>query len=110
MGQVRWTEEAASWLREIHDHIAQDNPAAALLTVRGIYKKVQSLDEFPERGFRRTSRTGRPFRIVLFRHYRIAYSVNDDKDVTGRQHCIDVVYSNAGTVAYRSKTRESHRR
>ncbi len=47
MDQVRWTEEAANWLEEIH-----------------------------------TSRTGRPLRIVLYGHYRIAYSVNVDKDVT----------------------------
>ncbi len=35
MGEVRWTEEAADWLREIHDHIAPDHPEAALWTVRG---------------------------------------------------------------------------
>ncbi len=47
MGEVRWTEEAADWLREIHDHIALDHPEAALRTVRGIYGKVQSLSRFP---------------------------------------------------------------
>lgn len=38
MGEVRWTAEAESWLREIHDYIAQDNPSAA----RGIYEKAQN--------------------------------------------------------------------
>ena len=82
MGQVRWTEEAADWLEEIHDYIARDNPEAALRTARGIYDVVESLDVFPERGYPHTSRTGRPLRIVLYGHYRIAYSVNVDKDVT----------------------------
>ena len=32
MGHVRWTEEAARWLREIHDYIAEDDPAVILYT------------------------------------------------------------------------------
>jgi toxin ParE1/3/4 len=34
VGEVRWTAEAAHWLHEIHEYIAQDNPEAALRTVR----------------------------------------------------------------------------
>ncbi len=82
MGEVRWSEEAADWLREIHDRIAPDNPKAALRTVRGIYDKVQSLSSFPERGYQHTSSSGRPLRILLYGHFRIAYSVNADRDVT----------------------------
>jgi plasmid stabilization system protein ParE len=82
VGQVRWTEEAERWLREIHDYIARDNPEAALRTARGIYDKIDSLSAFPERGYPHTSKSGRPLRIILFGHYRIAYTVNHDKDVT----------------------------
>ena len=82
MGQVRWTGEAERWLRQIHDFIARDHPEAAQRTARGIYDRVQSLSAFPERGYSHTSRSGRPLRILLYGHYRIAYSVNDDKDVT----------------------------
>lgn len=82
MGKVRWTEEAERWLREIHDYIASDNPSAAHRTARGIYDKIESLRAFPERGYSHTSRSGRPLRILLYGHYRIAYSVNEDKDVT----------------------------
>jgi toxin ParE1/3/4 len=35
MAQIRWTAEAESWLREIFDYIAADNPAAAIDTVEG---------------------------------------------------------------------------
>ncbi len=82
MGKVRWTEEAEGWLREIHDFIASDNPEAAVRTARGIYDKIDSLSAFPERGYSHTSRSGRPLRIILHGHYRIAYSVNEDRDVT----------------------------
>ncbi len=82
MGEIRWTEEAADWIREIHDNIALENPEAALRTARGIYDKVQSLSRFPERGYRHTSRSGRQLRILLYGHYRIAYSVNAERDVT----------------------------
>lgn len=81
MGQIRWTEEAERWLREIHDYIARENPAA-LKTARGIHEKVQSLSSFPERGSIHTGKSGRPFRILLYGHYRIAYSLNQDQDVT----------------------------
>lgn len=41
MAKIRWTREAEKWLREIYDHIAQDNPAAAERVVTGIFRKVQ---------------------------------------------------------------------
>jgi plasmid stabilization system protein ParE len=82
VGQIRWTEEATHWLKEIHDYIARDNPEAALRTVRGIYDKVQTLTSFPRRGYKHRSRSGRDLRVILYGHYRIAYAVNDDGDVT----------------------------
>ena len=50
MGQIRWTEEALNWLEDIHSYVAQDNPAAAQRVARGIYDKIQSLKDFPQRG------------------------------------------------------------
>ena len=82
MGKVRWTEEAERWLRQIHEYIARDNPAAAHRTVRGIYDKAESLHAFPERGYPHTSKSGRSLRVLLYGHFRIAYVVNEDKDVT----------------------------
>jgi plasmid stabilization system protein ParE len=37
MTEIIWTEEAERWLRDIHDYVAQDNPAAAEKIVLGIY-------------------------------------------------------------------------
>ena len=50
MVEIRWTEEAHRWLRDIHDYIAVDNPGAAQKVVSGIYEKVQVLRSFPEIG------------------------------------------------------------
>lgn len=35
MAEIRWTEEARRWLRDIHDYIAADNPDAARKVVSG---------------------------------------------------------------------------
>lgn len=76
--RVRWTAEAERWLREIHDYIARDNPAAALRTVRGIYDRAEALADFPDRGYRHEGRQDEPVRILLYGHYRIAYLVTDE--------------------------------
>jgi toxin ParE1/3/4 len=82
MGQVRWTPEAASWLAEIFEHIAKDNPEAARRTVRGIYEKAQILADFPEIGHRFEG-ASEPVRILLYGHFRIAYLVEgSSRDVS----------------------------
>jgi plasmid stabilization system protein ParE len=40
MAKIRWTQEAAAWLEDIHEYIAQESPAAAARVVQGIYDKV----------------------------------------------------------------------
>jgi toxin ParE1/3/4 len=72
MGQVRWTPEAELWLREIHEYIALDNPAAALRTVQEIVEKAETLARFSERGYRYHPRPEQHIRILLYGHYRIA--------------------------------------
>ena len=52
MAEIRWSHEAAQWLKEIYDYIAQDNPAAAGKVVAGIYEKAQLLSDFPEIGYK----------------------------------------------------------
>jgi toxin ParE1/3/4 len=81
MGQIRWTLEAERWLQEIHDYIAQDNPAAALRTVQEIAERAETLTRFPERGYRHHERSEKHIRILLYGHYRIAYLLQDE-DVT----------------------------
>ncbi|WP_043739610.1 type II toxin-antitoxin system RelE/ParE family toxin [Thioalkalivibrio nitratireducens] len=73
MAEIRWTEEAHRWLRDIHDYIAADNPAAAQKVVSGIYDKAQMLRSFPEIGHRYRAEAEGEIRILLYGHYRIAY-------------------------------------
>ena len=40
MAEIRWTEEAATWLEDIYKYIAQDDQNAALRVVKGIYDKA----------------------------------------------------------------------
>jgi plasmid stabilization system protein ParE len=50
VGSIAWTNEAQRWLEDIHEFIAQDNPAAADRVVRGIYDRAQVLEQHPEIG------------------------------------------------------------
>jgi len=77
MAEIRWTEEAATWLEEIYKYIVKDNPDAASKVVKGIYEKAQILKKFPEVGHKyRTERDGE-IRILLYGHYRITYLIRD---------------------------------
>lgn len=81
MGQVVWSEKSELWLRDIYEYIAEDSPDAASRTVEGIRQCAQSLESFPELGWRHP-RSRRHVRIILYGHYRIAYLVHDNRDVT----------------------------
>ena len=73
MAEIRWTNEAETWLKDIYDYIAQDNPSAAANVVEGIYEKAQFLKEYPEIGYKYRSESEGEIRILLYGHYRIAY-------------------------------------
>ena len=73
MAEIRWTEEAYHWLRDIHDYIAADNPPAAQKVVADIYEKVKILRRFSEIGHKLRSVPEGDIRTLLYGHYRIAY-------------------------------------
>ncbi|MFV1975617.1 MAG: type II toxin-antitoxin system RelE/ParE family toxin [Candidatus Scalindua sp.] len=50
MAQITWTNEAERWLKDIHDYIALNNPAAATGVIEGIYYKAQVLKDHPDIG------------------------------------------------------------
>lgn len=79
MAAIAWTEEAQRWLREIHDYIAQDNPAAATRTIDSLVERTEVLLTFPEVGYRYGARAN--VRVLLFGHYRIAYLIKPDRDI-----------------------------
>lgn len=88
MGKIRWTTEAEIWLRDIHDYIARDNPAAAQRTVERIYRRTEVLEQYPEIGHMYEPVGGEPVRILLYGHYRIAYRIGAESaiDILGVFH------------------------
>ena len=75
MAKIKWTAEAESWLTEIFEYIAQENPVAAKNVAQSIYEQVQILRDYPEIGYKyRTEKEG-DIRILLYGHYRIAYLI-----------------------------------
>lgn len=88
MAALNWTAEAAAWLEQIHDYIAEDNPPAALRLVSSLYDRAQVLCDVPDLGHLYKTRAGRVVRILPYGHYRIAYLVKDggDIDVLGVFH------------------------
>ncbi len=49
MAEIIWSDEAERWLKDIHDYIAQDNPAAADKVVSSIYQRADNKCD-PRRG------------------------------------------------------------
>jgi len=81
VAEIRWTEEAYRWLRDIHDYIAEDNLTAAQKVAAGIYEKVQILQHFPEIGHRYRIESDGEIRILLYGHFRIAYFLRPSSDI-----------------------------
>lgn len=81
MAEINWTHEAETWLKDIYDYIALDDPDAAARTVEGIYEKAQLLKQHPEVGYRYESQSSRLVRILLYGHYRITYLVKLDGNI-----------------------------
>jgi plasmid stabilization system protein ParE len=81
MAEIRWTEEAHRWLRDIFEYIAADNADAAQKVVTGIYEKAQLLRRFPEMGYKYRIEPEGEVRILLYGHYRIAYLVKEDGNI-----------------------------
>ena len=88
MAELRWTEEAATWLEEIHQYIAKDNPQAASRTIQAIYDRAQVLKKFPQIGHKHRDESEGEIRILLYGHYRIAYLIhhNEAVDILGVFH------------------------
>ena len=79
MAEIRWTNEAEVWLRDIYDYIAHDSPSAAARVVDGIYEKAQLLKDHPEIGYKYRSKSEGEIRILLYGYYRIGYLLAGDK-------------------------------
>ena len=73
---IRWTEKATAYLESIGDHIAEDNPEAALRTVTAIFERIEQLSVFPNRG-RVGLEEGTRELVLSPLPYFVAYRVRD---------------------------------
>ena len=73
MAEIRWTSEAAVWLKDIYDYISEDSEQLAGRVIDGIYQKAQILKQHPRIGYKYRSEPEGEIRILLYGHYRIAY-------------------------------------
>jgi toxin ParE1/3/4 len=69
LAEINWTYEAETWLKDIYDYIAADNPDAAARTINGIYEEAPLLEQHPEAGYKYDTESSRAVRILLYGHY-----------------------------------------
>ena len=81
MAEIRWTREAESWLKDIHEYISQDSVATANRVLSEIYERVQILEQHPEAGYMYAAKPDGNIRILLYGHYRITYLIHNDQPV-----------------------------
>jgi toxin ParE1/3/4 len=79
--EVVWTEEARRWLQEIWEYIAEENPSAAEKTIEGLYNTAQLLARYPELGYKYQLSVRNDVRVLLYGHYRIAYTLTKPNTV-----------------------------
>ncbi len=79
MAEIRWTEEAISWLQDIHSYITDDSQNMANKVIDEIFEKAQILTDFPKVGYKYENRED--IRILLYGHYRIAYYIKNSGDI-----------------------------
>ncbi|MCI0339688.1 MAG: type II toxin-antitoxin system RelE/ParE family toxin [Planctomycetales bacterium] len=73
MATVAWTEKARDDLREIHDFIARDSPAAAEAFVERLQDATDRLARFPRSGRKVPEFPRLGYREILYGAYRILY-------------------------------------
>ncbi len=71
--KVLWSPLAVGRVSEIAEYIAEDNPSAAEHWVGTIFKKVEELRVFPERGRAVPEIDNNTIRELIYGNYRIIY-------------------------------------
>ena len=76
--RIRWTEGADGNLDQVEEYIAQDNPSAAVATVRKIIEAAQILNDYPTIG-KRGRESGTLELVVAGLPYIIIYVVHREE-------------------------------
>jgi plasmid stabilization system protein ParE len=79
-----WTERASSDIEAIVRYISRRNPRAASQIGFGIYDRVQILLQHPESGTILGELCDGGWRKLIFRRWKIVYTVRGDAIIVGR--------------------------
>lgn len=71
--QIVWTLAARRDLRRIAQHVARDNPDAAVRLGQALFEKVELLRSFPDLGRAVPELENPSIREIVLRPYRIVY-------------------------------------
>lgn len=75
MGQIRWTQKAASNLEAIHTYIAQDSETYATRFIKSLIATTEKLEKLPGIGRIVPELKEYGFRELIYRNYHIVYQV-----------------------------------
>ena len=79
--KIDWTLRSRDDLRNIASYIARNNPVAALKWGDDIFKRVDTLQQFPELGRIVPERGQRDLREIIVGNFRIIYRVRHERKV-----------------------------
>ena len=71
--KILWSPLAVERVSEIAEYIAEDNPSAAERWVDTVFKKVEELKAFPERGRVVPEIDNKAVKELIYGNYRIIY-------------------------------------
>jgi toxin ParE1/3/4 len=77
--KIVWSPLAVDRVSEIAGYIAQDNPVAAESWINTVFKKVEDLKAFPERGRIVPETDSKTIRELIYGNYRIIYRLEEKR-------------------------------
>ena len=81
MVEIRWTEKASNNLEDIFEYIASDSKIYASRFIKAIIKQTSILENQPLSGRIVPEFNDPEIRELIYRNYRIVYSVIDDNTI-----------------------------
>jgi plasmid stabilization system protein ParE len=82
--KIIWTEKASGDIEAIIRYIARRNPPASARIGFGIYERAQILLQNPEAGTVLDELPGGVWRKLIFRRWKIVYTIRDGDIIIGR--------------------------
>jgi addiction module RelE/StbE family toxin len=77
--KIFWSPLSVNRLEEIFEYISKDNSSAAQKMIEKIFKKVETLSDYPNRGRKVPEAKREEIREVFLGEYRIIYRVEKNK-------------------------------